>query len=89
MQISLAAVRINGRYTQKKLAKELRVDPSTVISWEKGKTSPKSDQLKKISQLCNVSIDDIFLPETLLKEENKNEVITHANENNTESSRRD
>ena len=85
MQISLAAVRINGKYTQKSLAKELHVDPSTVINWEKGKTSPRSDQLKKISQLCDVPVDNIFLPDTLLKVENVKEVNENANQNDTES----
>lgn len=84
MQISLAAVRVNGKYTQKRLAKELNVDPSTVINWEKGKTSPRSDQLKRISQLCHVPVDNIFLPETLLVVE-KRKGDQNANQNDTGS----
>ena len=39
-KISLEAVRVNARYTQKAWAKEFGVSNSTVLNWEKGKTEP-------------------------------------------------
>lgn len=70
-QISLAAARTNANMTQSQLASNLGVHESTIKNWENGKTSPRSDQLKKISDLTGVPMDYIFLPDTLLNVENK------------------
>ena len=44
-KISLEAVRVNARYTQKAWAKEFGVSNSTVLNWEKGKTEPTLSQV--------------------------------------------
>lgn len=67
LQISLAAARVNGNFTQEKLAKHLGVHKSTVQNWEKGKSSPDFFQVRKISELTHIPIDYIFLPGGLPK----------------------
>ena len=50
MRISLKAARINANMSQKQLAEAISVTPKTIMSWEKGKTLPKTD---KVEALCN------------------------------------
>lgn len=63
IRISLAAARVNARLTQNDMAKALHVGKQTVVSWEKGKTEPKISQSRKLSELYNMPLDYIFLPE--------------------------
>ena len=61
-KISLEAVRVNAKMTQKEWAKELGVSNATVVNWEKGKTEPSLSQLRKMSELSGIPIDYIFVP---------------------------
>lgn len=63
MQISLKSARVNAELTQREASKAIGVDITTICSWEKGRTSPKISQLKKLCDVYNVAIDDIFLKE--------------------------
>ena len=63
MQISLKAARVNAGLTQKIAAQSIGVDPSTVVSWENGKTAPRAPQLAALCKLYGVSIDQVFLRE--------------------------
>jgi len=62
-RISLEAVRVNAKLTQKEWAKELGVSNATVINWEKGNTEPSLSQLRKMSDLSGVPMDFIFVPD--------------------------
>lgn len=66
-QITLAAARVNAGLTQKQAADAINIDKSTLLNWEKGRTSPSANQLKQLSVLYNMPMDFIFLPDTLLK----------------------
>lgn len=66
-QISLAAARVNANLTQKKAAEMLGICKETLISWEKGKTIPRHNQVLKLSEIYNMPIDYIFLPYNLTK----------------------
>lgn len=66
-KISLAAARVNAKMTQEFVAKSLGISKSTVVSWEKGKTSPKASDLKKMCELYCITMDYIFLPDDTLK----------------------
>lgn len=68
-QITLAAARVNAGLTQQEAANAIGVDKSTLLSWEKGRTSPPSNRLKQLSELYKMPVDFIFLPDTLLKVE--------------------
>lgn len=68
-QISLTAARVNAKMTQAEAAKNIGICKETLISWEKGKTTPRYDQLSKLCVLYNMPIDYIFLPYNLAKSE--------------------
>lgn len=62
-KISLEAVRVNAKMTQKEWAEKLEVSNTTVVNWEKGKTEPSLSQLRKMSELSGVPMDFIFVPD--------------------------
>lgn len=62
-KISLEAVRVNAKMTQKEWAEMLEVSNTTVVNWEKGKTEPSLSQLRKMSKLSGVPMDFIFVPD--------------------------
>mgnify|MGYP000852019157 CR=1 FL=1 len=71
LQISLAAARVNANLTQAEVAEKLHVAKPTIISWEKGKTAPRHDQLKRLCEIYKIPIDYIFVPYNLtLSEKN-------------------
>lgn len=59
-QISLAAARVNAGLTQDDVAREMKVGKQTVVSWEKGKTEPKTSQARMLSKLYNMPLEYIF-----------------------------
>ena len=63
-RISLEAVRVNAKMTQKGWAEMLGVSNATVVNWEKGKTEPSLSQLKTMSKLSGIPMDFIFVPDT-------------------------
>lgn len=63
-RISLEAVRVNAKMTQKEWAEMLGVSNATVVNWEKGKTEPSLSQLKTMSKLSCIPMDFIFVPDT-------------------------
>ena len=62
-KISLEAVRVNAKMTQKEWASKLGVSNSTVCNWEKGNTEPSLSQLREMSRLSGVPMDFIFVPD--------------------------
>ena len=61
-QISLTAARVNAEMTQKDVAKALKVSKQTIVNWEKGRTEPKMQQSRSLSNLYKIPLDYIFLP---------------------------
>ena len=62
-RISLEAVRVNAKKTQKEWAELLGVSNTTAVNWEKGNTEPNLSQLRKMSELSGVPMDFIFVPD--------------------------
>ena len=62
-RISLEAVRVNAKKTQKEWAVLLGVSNTTVVNWEKGNTEPSLSQLRMMSELSGVPMDFIFVPD--------------------------
>lgn len=56
MKWRLGACRVNAGYTQKEVAKKLGVMECTVVSWENGKTSPKTDYAQQLSELYGIPL---------------------------------
>lgn len=49
--------------TQIQLAEAIGVTQANVSIWENGKSLPTADKLKKISEILNCSIEDLFKKE--------------------------
>lgn len=62
-RICLAAARVNAGMNQREMAEYMSVDVSTIANWEKGKSEPNATQLRKISEVSNIPMDFIFIPE--------------------------
>lgn len=61
-KISLKSARINAGYTQKQVARKLRVAESTVANWESGKSIINAKNLFKLSYLYKIKVDNFSLP---------------------------
>lgn len=62
-KISLEAVRVNAKMTQKQWEKALGVSNATIVNWEKGNTEPSISQLREMSKISGVPMDFIFVPD--------------------------
>jgi len=63
VRITLKAARVNQGLTQKEAAEKLGISKDTVYNYEKGKTFPNEQMIKKMEKLYNVGYDNlIFLP---------------------------
>lgn len=62
LRISLAAARVNANLTQQEVAEKMHIGKQTLVSWEKGNTEPKTSQIRILSEIYNIPIDNIFLP---------------------------
>lgn len=60
---TLSQLRSTRGMTQVDLAVWLGVTPSTVYNWERGRSEPRSSQLKAMAILFGVPMDDIEIPE--------------------------
>jgi len=59
MGMTLKAARVNKELTQKQAACELGVTSETVRSWEKGKTFPNTEQVRKIEEVYGLTYAEI------------------------------
>ena len=66
-KISMRAARINAGKTQEEVATALKVSKKTIISWEKGKTSPTVEKAREFCHFCGIPYDAIsFLRRTAI-----------------------
>lgn len=59
-RISLAAARVNAELTQKDVCSALGISPPTLVSWEKGITSPTAENAQKLAELYKLDLDNII-----------------------------
>ena len=74
---NLIELRKKNNMTQNDLAKKLKYSDNTISRWEHAEITPSIETLQKISELYNISIEDILrenITETV-KENNKNVFI--------------
>lgn len=69
MKVSLKALRVNAKMSQKQSAESLNVTKKTVQNWESGATSPDASKLLDICTVYHCTLNDIILPEKLAKSE--------------------
>lgn len=53
-------LRLKARMTQQALASALNVDRSTVSYWENGTAMPRAEQLPKLADVLDCTIDALF-----------------------------
>ena len=60
--MTLRAARVNKGLSIKEVAAALKVNPSTVYSWEQGRNEPSAKAFVKLCKLYGQPCDNIFLP---------------------------
>lgn len=60
IQKNIAKYRKSEGLTQKQLASKLGIVPTTVASWEQGKSSPDVDTLIKICEILNTNVTAMY-----------------------------
>lgn len=63
IQVSLAAARVNAKLTQEEVAKRMKIGKRTIINWEKGASIPSFADMKMLSDIYGIPVDNIFLPQ--------------------------
>ena len=53
-------MRCVARMTQEELARQLRVDRSTIAKWETGQSKPRAETLLKLAQILNCTVDELL-----------------------------
>lgn len=69
LQITLTAARVNAGFSLEEVAEKMQKSKSTIINWEKGRTSMKIPEFDDLCNLYGISKDYIILPSTLQKVE--------------------
>lgn len=69
MKLSLKAWRANKDLTQSEVANKLGITKETLSSWERYRTFPDLIALRKLCEIYDCKLDDIFLPDNLAKSE--------------------
>lgn len=64
LQDKIKELRLTNDYTQNDLADALNISRPTLSRWETGVAEPSASDLKKISNLFNVSVDDLLNDQT-------------------------
>lgn len=75
LKITLTAARVNAGYSLDEVAKKIKKNKGTIINWEKGRTSMSIQDFDELCRLYRISKDNINLPSTLQKVEQKEEII--------------
>lgn len=58
--VNIKEVRRNANLTLEKMAEMVGVSVSTLIRWEKGKTSPTLKHLPKIAEVLGITIEELL-----------------------------
>lgn len=57
---SFRKARLTAKMTQSQAAKEIGVDPITIIQWEKGSNTPTRRNLEKAASVYGCTISDLL-----------------------------
>ncbi len=69
-------LREKNKMTQEEIAKKLEKDYSTIGKWEKGQRYPIMLDVIRISQIFNVSLEDLILKDLRIIDENNDKEFT-------------
>ena len=62
-KITLRAARVNANLTQVEAAKAMGKTKQTIVNWESGASSIKFTDLLKLSELYQIPIENLLIPE--------------------------
>ena len=74
----LVMLRKQHNLSQEQVAEKLGVARQTISKWELGETTPEMDKLIIMSELYNITLDE------LMKEENEGKVVNDPNSTNSQ-----
>ena len=74
----LVVLRKQHNLSQEQVAEKLGVARQTISKWELGETTPEMDKLIIMSELYNITLDE------LMKEENEGKVVNDLNNTNSQ-----
>lgn len=74
----LVNLRRKHNLSQEQVAEKLKVARQTISKWELGETTPEMDKLIIMSELYNITLDE------LIKEENEGKVVNDPNNTNSQ-----
>ena len=74
----LVMLRKQHNLSQEQVAEKLKVARQTISKWELGETTPEMDKLIMISEIYNITLDE------LMKEENEGKVVSDPNNTNSQ-----
>ena len=74
----LVILRKQHNLSQEQVAEKLGVARQTISKWELGETTPEMDKLIIMSELYNITLDE------LIKEENEGKVVNDPNNTNSQ-----
>ena len=73
----LSVIRKQKNLSQEALAEELNVARQTISKWELGETTPEMDKLVKLSEIFDISLDELIKDDVeVVNEENPNDTNT-------------
>lgn len=56
---NLRVLRAGRKVTQEELAKDIGVNPGTIVNWESGKNTPNFEKMSALADYFNVTLDYI------------------------------
>ena len=76
----LYELRKNNNWSQEELAEKLNVSRQTVSKWESNKTIPELEKLVKLSEIYNISLDELIkgVSSETISKENSNKKLSKA-----------
>lgn len=74
----LVMLRKQHNLSQEQVAEKLKVARQTISKWELGETTPEMDKLIMMSEIYNITLDE------LMKEENEGKVVNDPNNTNSQ-----
>jgi len=60
VKITLKAARVNADLTIEEASQKIGISENTLINWEKNRTFPKPEQIKKICEVYNCPYSEII-----------------------------
>lgn len=80
----LIQLRKSSGFSQEELGHKLNVTRQTVSKWELGNTTPEMEKLIELSDLFNISIDELVkekeVPETITREDDHDKIESVHND---------